>query len=114
MKKLIILAVSLFLLLSLAACDTELVDIPINPDPIEEPVDEVPEVNETPEVNIDPEVETSIPDITPEVIIEFIDRFIEVPAEVERLRRYQPGTYMAAEPTPNTQNGLEAAPSHAS
>ena len=105
MKKLIILAVSLFLLLSLAACDTELVDIPINPDPIEEPVDEVPEVNETPEVNIDPEVETSIPDITPEVIIEFIDRFIEVPAEVERLRRYQPGTYMAAEPTPNTQDG---------
>ena len=105
MKKLIILTVSLFLLLSLAACDTELVDIPINPDPVEEPVDEGPDVSVTPPVETDPEVETSTPDISPEVIIEFIDRFIEVPAEVERLRRYQPGTYMAAEPTPNNQNG---------
>ena len=74
MKKLIIFTVSLFLLLSLAACDTELVDIPINPDPVEEPVDEGPDVSVTPPVETDP-------------------------------LRYQPGTYMAAEPTPNNQNG---------
>jgi hypothetical protein len=105
MKKLIIIAVTSFLLLSLAACDTELVDIPINPDPAPEVVEEEPEVNENPPVQTEPEQETITPEVTPEVVIEFIDRFIEVPAEVERLRRYQPGTYMAAEPSPNSQNG---------
>ena len=105
MKKLIIVTVALFLLLSLAACDTELVDIPINPESEVEPVEEVPEVPETPSVEVDPEIETITPEVTPEVVIEYIDRFIEVPAEVERLRRYQPGTYMAAEPSPNNQNG---------
>lgn len=105
MKKLIIIAVTSFLLLSLAACDTELVDIPINPETAPEVVEEEPEVNENPPVQTEPEQETITPEVTPEVVIEFIDRFIEVPAEVERLRRYQPGTYMAAEPSPNSQNG---------
>lgn len=104
MKKLIVVILTLFLLTSLTACDTNLVDIPINPEPETEVEPQVPTVPEEPEVET-PEVETITPEVTPEVIIEFIDRFIEVPAEVERLRRYQPGTFMAAEQSPNTQNG---------
>lgn len=104
MKKLIIVILTLFLLTSLTACDTNLVDIPINPEPETEIVPQVPVIPEEPQEE-EPEVETITPEVTPEVIIEFIDRFIEVPAEVERLRRYQPGTYMAAEQSPNTQNG---------
>jgi len=105
MKKLIIVTVALFLVLSLAACDTELVDIPINPNSEVDPTEEEPEVSDVPTPEVDPEVETTTPEMSPEVVIEYIDRFIEVPAEVERLRRYQPGTYMAAEPSPNNQNG---------
>lgn len=92
MKKLSILLTTLLLLLGLVACDTGIVDIPVE---IEEPV--VP-VEREPEPT--PDVDTS-----PDVIVEFVDRFIEVPAQIERVRRFQPGTYMLAESRPNNQNG---------
>lgn len=92
MKKLFILLTTVVLFLGLAACETGIVDIPVE---IEEPV--VP-VEREPEPS--PGVNTA-----PEVIVEFVDRFVEVPAQVERVRRYQPGTYMLAESRPNNQNG---------
>jgi hypothetical protein len=96
MKKLLLLVVTITLLLTLTACDTPIVDIPIE---IEEPV--VPVV---PETNNNTNGNNSI-NVTPEVIIEFVDRIVEVPAQIERLRRYQPGTYMLFESRPNNQNG---------
>jgi hypothetical protein len=92
MKKLILVLTTVVLVLGLTACETGIVDIPIE---IEEPV--IP-------VEREPEPSPSV-DTSPEVIVEFVDRFIEVPAQIERVRRYQPGTYMLAESRPNNQNG---------
>ncbi len=92
MKKLSIYIITLLLAVGLAACETGIVEIPIE---TEEPV--VP-------VEPEPEVPNNT-DTSPEVIVEFVDRFIEVPADIERVRRYQPGTYMLAESRPNNQNG---------
>lgn len=90
MKKLPLLLISIVLVFGIAACETSIVEIPVE---IEEPL--IPVVP----------VEPSVTEPTSEVIIEFVDRFIEVPAPLERLRRYQPGTYMLAESRPNNQNG---------
>jgi len=92
MKKLSIYIITLLLVVGLAACETGIVEIPVEP---EEPV-----------VPVAPDSETSNNvDTSPEVIVEFVDRFIEVPTEIERVRQYRPGTYMLAESRPNNQNG---------
>jgi len=92
MKKISIYIITLLLAVGLFACETGIVEIPIE---TEEPV-----------VPVQPEPENSTnSDPSREVIIEFVDRFIEVPAQIERNRRYQPGTYMLAETRPNNQNG---------
>jgi hypothetical protein len=93
MKKLLLFTLTILTAFGLVACDSNIVDIPIDPEvETPAPVIEEPQVEE-------PSV------VTPEVVIEYIDRFIEVPANVERLRRYQPGTYTVAESSPNSQNG---------
>lgn len=91
MKKLSLLIITIFLVIGITACDTNIIEIPI-------------ETNE-PVVPVEREPDTNTVDVSPEVIVEFVDRFIDVPANVERQRQYLPGTYMLAEAKPNNQNG---------
>ena len=93
MKKILVTLLTIVFIITLAACETDIVDIPIEP-----------EVESTPPVEVQP-VPEEPSEVTPEVVVEYIDRFIEVPAEVERLRRYRPGLYTLAEASPNSQNG---------
>jgi hypothetical protein len=91
MKKLLLLATIVLLAVGIYACESNIVEIPIETD---EPV-----------VPVEREPNTNGDDSTPDVIVEFVDRVVSVPANVERQRRYAPGTYMLAESRPNNQNG---------
>lgn len=91
MKKLNVLITIVLLVVGIAACETSIVEIPIETIEPVVPVERDPQSNGV--------------DTTPEVIVEFVDRFIDVPANLERQRQYLPGTYMLAESRPNNQNG---------
>lgn len=91
MKKITLLITIILLVVGISACETTIIEIPI------ETIEPVVPVEREPEPNVT--------DTSPEVIVEFVDRFITVPANVERQRQYLPGTYMLAESRPNTQNG---------
>ncbi len=101
MKKIIILFLVMTTLL-LSACGNPIIEIPLEiPDgedvvfPIDEPEQEV-----EPVVEVDEE-----PDVEPEIIIEIIERFIDVPAEIEMMRKYTPGTYFSASQDVNPSGG---------
>jgi hypothetical protein len=94
MKKISLLITIILLAIGLSACDVSIVEIPIETD---EPI--------VPVVPVEREPITNGADTSPEIIVEFVDRFITVPATVERQRQYVPGTYMLAESRPNSQNG---------
>lgn len=89
MKKLTLIITIILLVIGISACERAIVEIPIVTEEPVVPVEREPEVNET----------------SPDVIVEFVDRVITVPGELERQRQYLPGTYMLAETRPNTQNG---------
>ena len=89
MKKLTLIITSILLLVGLSACQQGIVEIPVLTEEPVVPVERDPETNES----------------TPDVIVEYVDRFINIPAELERQRQYLPGTYMLAESRPNNQNG---------
>lgn len=91
MKKLTLILIAAFLVIGISACDSNIVDIPF-------------EANE-PVVPVQPDQETDNVDTSPDVIVEFVDREVVVPATLDRQRRYLPGTYMLAESRPNNQNG---------
>ncbi len=100
MKK-FITALLIGVVVLLTACDGKIIDIPIDvPEggEVDLPVDEPDPVD--PETPTEGEDE---PDV--EYITEIIEKFIEVPAEVEMLRKYQPGTYFAASDDVNPNGG---------
>ena len=94
MKKISLLITIILLAIGLSACDVTIVEIPIETD---EPV--------VPVVPVERDPITNGADTSPEIIVEFVDRFITAPATIERQRQYVPGTYMLAESRPNNQNG---------
>ena len=102
MKKLMILLLAMSALL-LSACGNPIIEIPLEVPEGEDvvfPIDE-PEPDDEPVV-VDEEPE---PDTEPEVIIEIIERFIDVPAEIEMMRKYTPGTYFSASDDVNPSGG---------
>lgn len=103
MKK---LTISLLVALSflLVACDNKIIEIPIEvpdgevelPNETEDPVTEDPTETEDPVGPNEPEVE---------IITEIVEKYIEVPAEVEMMRKYAPGTYFASTNDVNPSGG---------
>jgi hypothetical protein len=91
MKKISLFIAMTLLVIGIGACESNIVEIPIE---TEEPV-----------VPVEREPDTNGVDSSPEVIVEFVDRFITVPANVERQRRYLSGTYMLSESRSNEQSG---------
>ena len=89
MKKLAVIFSISLLVVGISACERGIVEIPIVTEEPVVPVEREPETDERPT----------------EIVIEYVDRVITVPAELERQREYLPGTYMLAEERPNNQNG---------
>ncbi|XMB86633.1 hypothetical protein RJG79_02275 [Mycoplasmatota bacterium WC44] len=102
MKKLFIILSVLITSFILISCEGDIIVIPDNPDD-KTPVD-VPDEKDNPVT----EPETEKPDdnpTEPEVITEYIEIIKEVPAEVEMMRKYKPGTYFNSNREVNGNGG---------
>ncbi len=102
MKKMII-SLLLGVAFLLVGCNKPLIEVPVNvPDgeDVTPPVTEPEPEPETPEP-----VEPTEPEKEVQIVIEYVDVFVEVPAEVEFERKYEPGTYFASSENINDNGG---------